>query len=231
MQNVSGFGIGSHSAFVTAIAAAAVVATSAQAVIINPGETVELFGTTEQLEPQFYGPIAKTIDETDAYVLYEFAHPGGEFYGALEHSVRNTPGGLASWYRIADFHDNGFGWEVVAISTELLHDHVVEADYLLDQGGDVGPSTAKFLGCDGPVDFDFSNPVLSGQTSYTMAVLNNENDLVSELCFYGGYMTLRDAMQDTVEIGIPAFVPHIPAPPAILGLVGVIAMQGRSTRR
>ena len=206
------------------------------AVTLLPGDSVPLFGTTTAAQPDIGGPVLVTqsanFQQTDGTGNVLFS-------GTIEQRVRNYPlggSGLLIDYQITNFIDNGGGFRITALRTNDYFDFMLDVDYRLDEMGDVAPSTA-FWPLQGdlsfnsaPVTFNFSDLLLSGNTSRSMFVVSPIND-IPVFGGFGAELTVTGQSGDIFQVPFESFSAIIPLPAAVWlfgsGLLGLIGIARR----
>jgi len=135
---------------------------SAQAVVLPPGATVNLPGTTVAADPALAGVV-----EIDELVPFSFAAGGGTISGDVQvrvvrSSVDNT---LDFYWRI--FNDSESSGAIGSFRIGDFFTGVYDADWRIDGLGDVAPiSATRFSGAfDSFVNFNFGNQLAPGLES------------------------------------------------------------------
>ena len=215
------------------------LAGTASAVIVTPGATVPLSGTTAAANPFLAGTVL--IDES-----YNFSLPVSQTDPSLitgsvqQRIVRETASGTLDFYwRITNLQGGSLGYFRVGNFVDSVYD----ADYRLDGLGDVGPTsitrfTAGMGGAinDYSANFNFSDAagrdtLAGGQESYFM-FLHTDATNYAKTAFFD----LASTGTFTASQEFSAYAPAVPEPEIYgLMLVGMgllwVIRQRRSDRR
>ncbi len=200
-------------------------AATAEAVNVNPGDTVSISGTTVAARPELAGPIL-----ADIFIPYSFTDTatGGLVSGMLQDRVvKEASGTLDFYYRV--IQDANSGGPVGAVRTSGFGTGSTDSDYRLDGTGTVAPvDVTRFTGSlAGDLNFSFSDgggsPVEAGQSSYFMFIKTtatgyDQNGLTDISADYGAGDQGFSSELATFE---PVAVPE-PACMALLGGIGVL---------
>jgi hypothetical protein len=205
-----------------------------KAVPVYPDSTVLLSGTTSALRPETAGPIIDQQTSAFSLVIEDKTVTGNVLL-----RVRRYQGfGLLFDYRIGSFDDQGLGLTINRLVTQTFYTNSysefppVDADYRLDDAGDISPTTAS-LPLGNNIEFDFAyTPVHSGESSKWMFVADPNND-----CFVygdlGAYLLVSDLNNAHYKIKFGSYLSYIPIPAAlplfmsaVLGIFG-LALKNR----
>lgn len=154
-----------RSATTRTLLAAALLAAfgSAQAVVLPPGSTQPLPGTTAAAEPQLAGVV-----EVDELVPFSFATPGGDIFGNVQvRVVRSSVDDTIDFYwRV--FNDRESASAVGSFRIGEFYPTTYDANWRIDGLGDVAPlSATRFDGAFlGYVNFNFSDLLSPGTSSH-----------------------------------------------------------------
>ena len=211
---------------------ALVLVPPAVGVVLHPGETVPLAGTTSAIRPDIGEPVVDTRD-----AAFGFDWNGTPVTGTVSQRVRGfQPGGLLVDYRISAFDDHGLGMRIESLTTQGYFPYMVpylDADFRLDEAGVVSPTSASAANDSGvTVRFDFgSGPLLAGETSRWMFVGDPSNDLY-EFGNWGAQVLVRAPDGTGVSAPFQSYSTYIPAPASAsafaLGLLPLVARRRRS---
>lgn len=209
----------------------AVICPGLAAEIIHAGETVDLHGVRLADRPDLDGPITRVNgDGPLAHAFSAFADPGGRFSGVVEVSVHERAGTLAARYRVSEFSGAGYG--IVGLSTQSQYDFFepIEADYFSDLPGGVAPTAASWDGFGTAVSFAFGVPIQGGSDALSMFVVNDSNDIVVPLGFWGASVAVRDAAGTVTHAPFESYTAIIPAVPTVVPVVMGCVIGSRRRR-
>jgi hypothetical protein len=161
-------------------------ATTAHAVILPPGTTAGLPGTTSAADPDLAGVVL-----VDALVPFAFAANGGTISGAVQtRVVRSTLDNTLDFYwRI--FNNAGSSGVIGSFRIGDFFTGVYDANWRIDGLGDVAPiSATRFAGSfDSFVNFNFGALLAPGQSSRFLLLDTNATDYA------------RNALYDLTNLG------------------------------
>lgn len=196
-------------------------AATARAVIVNPGDTVLISGTTVAARPELAGPIL-----ADVLIPYSFTDTvtGGLISGTLQNRVVQEASGTLDFY-YAVIQDSDSGGPVGAVRTSGFGSGLTDCDYRLDGAGTVAPvQVNRFSGTFvGDLNFSFSAngglPVQAGESSYfifikTTATSYDQNGLTDISADFGAGDQGFSSELATFE---PVYVPE----PSALALLSI----------
>ena len=192
-----------------------IIAGHANAIVLGPGDSSPLSGTTAGARPDLAaGPVKE-----DPATPFAWNYPGGgqAFSGVLQGRVfeSSTLGTMVFAPRITDFFGDGSGWALLDVQISGFTGWSTDVDYSLDGLGDKGPGQASRSADADSLAFDFSaDPLASGQDTYFLSVLTDAPayDLVGQVD-----MLFANKQGSDAQISLRYFAP-VPEP-ATLGLL------------
>jgi hypothetical protein len=189
------------------------LALSSNAVVLSPGSTVAVSGTTEALRPELAGTVI--VDQLVPYLA-----TNSLFSGMLqERIVRETGSGTLDFYfRI----ENATG-QIENLSTNSFAGFSTDVDWRLDGLGSVPPVKASRSSDGSIINFGFDPAVIGTDESRFFFIKTNA------VTYKDGFVSLIDGGSDTIDAFAPAAVPE-PASMAALA-IGASSLLVRRRRR
>lgn len=195
---------------------AGLLALPAHAVLVIPGDTVTLEGTTFSARPDLNGPV---LDHR--WVPFSVM-AGADLFaaGSVELTLRSRAEELVVFYRIN--LDPGPAY-VAALSSEWLPIEgaipPIDADFMLDGPVGAAPLSATAAASYGSVVFNFE-PGFQGGSSREMYTTTGSD--LWQFGYWGASLRLADGLGHEVEIPFPTYGSFIPEPSAwLLTLLGL----------
>lgn len=213
------------SKLVSAAFAALVVTTTAQAVVVNPNQTVALSGTNfignGPLQGSLEASVSANFQGLDAFNNVIFT--GTLLQDVWRESASNT---ITFYYQI--INDSTSSTSITELSSSNFTGWNTDVEYLTDLGGTVAPVLASRDFSGSNVNFKFFNPPIGpgsvepGMVSYGLMIRTNATD------FTLGSTSLIDGGVANVQTYAP--VPE-PATLVILGSAAALAAARRRRNR
>ncbi|MCY2931616.1 MAG: PEP-CTERM sorting domain-containing protein [Planctomycetota bacterium] len=188
---------------------------TAQAVVVTPGNTVAISGTSVGLRPELGGPII--VDDTVAYSIPGFAS------GTIQRRVVRDIGGTLDFYWQVT-RDANSTVDIGSLRVRGFESVTTDVDFRTDGLGTLGPSSVHSFSPNlGYLNFNF-NPALSPATTSRFMFIHTD---ATTYHLESDALDVATPEQNPISNSLPTYVPGVPEPAtmSLLALGGLAVLR------